>query len=355
MKLKKHILFMGLLSFAFFGCDNSNDTPVVVNKSLGYAGELNITTDQETYAYLRDGIKFHLATPQDYLTPNEPFFKINFISVNGLKGSYLEYQTQVFIITEANREEMSSLSYGIGGKLFDSLSLIPGVSIHQFDQVWAKNQSIFYIFGSTQEAVRLFLKDKSDSIRSLIYKSELKNFGSRVGTSKHKLSQVLSERFNIDMQFPRFTEVDILKDSFFSLNWQEGDANCNLLIGVLGSNLKNPIDRESMLALRDEQGKEHLPMDTTGTFYLGTSKLFNHQDTTYAINGFEGAKINGWWVIEGMFRGGPFTRYVVYHKPSKNWLSLEALVYYPNVEKRKDGKSKTRYLRTLEAIIHTLK
>lgn len=345
-----------LLTFSFLGCDNSNDRPVAINQSLGFAGELNITTDLETYKYLREGFKYYLATPQAYLIPNEPFFKLNFISIEGLKGSYLEYQTQVYIITESNKQEMASLGFGIGKDKFDSLSALPGVSIHQFNNIWAKNQSVFYVFGTSPEAVRLYLKDHSDSFRNLIYNSELHNFGSRVGSKKHPLSKILAERFNIEMEFPKFTEIDIQKDSFYSLNWQEGDANCNILIGILGSEIEQPITKESMLKLRNAQGKEHLQMDSIGVFYLGTSNLFDHKDTTYAIHSHEGFKINGWWVIEGLFRGGPFTRYVVYHEPSKNWISLEGLVYYPNVDVRKDeGKSKSRYLRTLESIIHTLK
>lgn len=356
--MKNRIISITLvvLSIVFGGCNNTNNKPTAINQSLGFAGELNITTDLETYKYLRDGFKYHLATPQQYLIPNEPFFRINFISMEGLKGSYLEYQTQLFVITESNKDQMASLGFGIGKDKYDSLSNLPGVSIHQFDNVWAKNQSVFYLFGTTPEAIRLYLKEHSDSIQHIIYNSELKNFGSRVGSNKHPLSQILADRFSIEMAFPKFMEVDIQKDSFFSLNWQEGDANCNILIGILGADIAKPINKESMLKLRNAQGKKHLQMDTIGVFYLGTSNLFDHKDTTYSINNHEGFKINGWWVIEGLFRGGPFTRYVLYHEPSKNWISIEGLVYFPNVDVRKDeGKSKSRYLRTLESFIHTLK
>ncbi len=158
------------------------------------------------------------------------------------------------------------------------------------------------------------------------------------------------------MAFPDFMEIDIRQKGYYSANWKEGDANCNILIHILDSAESTSADsKEQMLLQRDKDGRNYLQMDSLGIFYIGTSKMFEQSHSPYQLGKHKGSKINGWWVIDGQFRGGPYTRYTLYHAPSKQWISLEALVYYPPVDNRNDGKSKTRYLRTLESIIHTLK
>jgi hypothetical protein len=346
-----------LTSLLIISCNTKPTKSPVVNESVGYAAELNLTTTSETFKYLKSSLASYLATPQEYLSPAEPFYRINYIGVSAFKASYLEYQTIVLIVSEENKKEMAHIAYGIGEEMWDSLTSPGRVSITQLDNVWAKNQSVFLLYGPSQETIRLYLRDYSKEVRELIYKAELKNFAKRVCKKDHALSKLLKEKHDIEMSFPSFTKLDIQEDGYYSVNWQEGKSNCNLLIGVLDGEPGDDsiASKENMLAQRIEQGKKYLQMDTVGIFYIGTSKLFPQQHQWFDINGNKGAKINGWWVIDGQFRGGPYTRYTVWHERSQKWLSLEALVYYPNVKDNNDGKSKTRYLRTLEAIIHTLK
>jgi hypothetical protein len=353
MNILKKLLICSATIIVFQACNNEGNKKIA-STSVGYASELNITTDLETYNYLKEGISLNVASPQDYLSPAEPFYRINFIGIKGFEGSYLEYMLQLFVITDENKSEMKHLSYGIGKKLFDSITSTKQVSFSKVQNVWAKNQSLFFVYGPTKEAVRLYLRDNSETVRTAMYNAEIIDFGNRVGSYSHPFSTLLKNKFNIEMAFPPFMEMDIDKDSFLAANWTEGDGNCNILISVLDSTT-DPSSKESMLAARKIQGKRFLPMDSTGALFLGTSNMITQQHQSYTLNGYKGAKINGWWVIEGQFRGGPYTRYTIYHKPSKQWISVEGLVYYPNLQDKKDGKSKTRYLRTLESIISTLK
>lgn len=354
LNLYKKVI-LGLLSLALLpSCSNEHKKPTAASTSVGYASELNITCDLETYTYLKEGISLNIATPQESLSPAEPLYKINFIGIEGYEGSYLEYMLQLFIITDENKSEMKHLSFGVGKKFFDSITSSAGVTITEVNNIWALNQSLFFIYGPTKEAVRLYLRDHAEEIRSKLYHAEIKDFGRRVGSYNHPFSKLLKRKFNIEMAFPKFMEMDIEKDSFLAANWKEGDANCNILISILDS-ANNPDSKDMMLAARKSQGKRFLQMDSFGVFYIGTSKMFPQVHQKYNLNGYTGAKINGWWVIDGQFRGGPYTRYTIYHQPSKQWIGIEGLVYYPNLEDRNDGKSKTRYIRTLESIISTLR
>lgn len=352
--LKSSLFFLSII--ALFSCNTKPEKSAVVNESVGYAAELNLTTTSETFKYLKKSLASYLATPQEYLSPAEPFYRINYIGVNAFKASYLEYQTIVLLVSEENKKEMEHIAYGIGKDNWDSLTRNNAVSFTQLNNVWAKKQAVFLLYGPSNETIRLYLKDYSKEIRSMIYKAEMKNFSARVCKKDHPLSKILSKKHNIDMAFPSFTKLDIQEEGYYSVNWQEGESNCNLLIGILGKDPKDSTASiKNMLNMRIEQGKKYLQMDTLGVFYIGTSKLFPQKHQWYSINQNEGAKINGWWVIDGQFRGGPYTRYTLWHQKSQQWISLEALVYYPTVKNKSDGKSKTRYLRTLEAIIHTLK
>ena len=355
MRLKNIQIFslFGII-FLLTSCSNS-PKPKIVNNSVGYGAELNITTTIESFKYLKKSLAAYVATPQIYLTPEEPFYRVNYIGVNAFKASYLEYQTILLIVTDKNMSEMEHVAYGIGQDKFDSLTSVNGASFTAINNVWAKNQTVFLLYGNSEETLRLYLKDYSKEIRSAMYKAEINNLASRICESNHPMSKLLKKKHGIEMAFPSFTKVDIKQDSYYSVNWQEGNSNCNLLIGILNPQTDSVSSKSQMLATRKSQGKRYLQMDSLGIYYIGTSKKFPQRHQAFEVNGNKGAKINGWWVIDGQFRGGPYTRYTLFHEATGQWISLEALVYFPSVENRNDGKSKTRYLRTLEAIIHTLK
>jgi len=344
------------LSALLLACGSDTKISKPVNNSIGYIGELNITTDFQTYDYLRDALINSVASPQPYLSPSEAFYKLNFIAINSYNGSYPEYQLQLLIVTEENKKELQHLEMMFEDNEFDSLIALPQVSFIQKRDVWVKNQSIFFLIGPSAETIRLYLNQEKETIKTALYNAELKDYAKRACNKKHPLSKILESKYGIGLALPDFFELDIQEDGFYSANWEEGDANCNLLISILPPSTDTALYlKETTLAQRDKDGKKYLPMDSVGIFYLGTSKVFNHFYEPYNLNGYKGSKINGYWVIEGLFRGGPFTRYTVYHPPSGRWIAIEGLVYYPNLEEKQLGKTKTRYMRTLESIIHTLR
>ena len=356
MRQFRILTLFSLMSMVLWACNSKPKKSPVVNQSMGYVADVNLTTSNETFRYLKKSLASYIGTPQEYLSPEEPFYKINFIGLGAFKASYLEYQSILLIVTDENRKEMEHIAYGIGEKLWDSLTHTPGVSFTQLDEVWAKNQAVYLLYGPSEETIRLYMRDYGQAMRNQMYQAELKNYASRSCKSSHSLAKILNEKYGISMAFPDFAKLDIQADGYYSLNWQDEGSNCNLLIGVWdGEPSDSFASKDSMLSRRIEQGKAHLQMDSLGIYYIGTSKLFPQKHSWYNLNGKAAGKINGWWVIDGQFRGGPYTRYTLWHEASQKWISLEALVYFPTVKNRNDGKNKTRFLRTLETMIHTLK
>ncbi len=355
MRPKFKTLF-AIASFAvIFSCNEEERTKPISN-SIGYISEINITSDLETYQYLKTSLQSNLAEPQAYLSPAEPFYRINYIGINNYAGSYPEYQLQFIVITQDNVEELKSINSAFRKNEFDSLVMLPKVTLIKKQDIWAKNQSIFFIFGPSAESIRLYMNENKANIRAQLYASEVVDFINRSGNKNHPLSKILSEKYGIGLSIPDYFDLDIQENDYYSANWEEGDANCNLLIKILPASTDTaPYLKETVIEQREKDGKQYLPMDSTGVLYLGTSKVFPQTYSKFSLNGYNGSKINGWWVIEGLFRGGPYTRYTVFHKPSGRWIALEGLVYYPNLEQSNSGKSKTRYLRTMEAIINSLK
>jgi len=348
------LILIFIFSLFFIQCENEKVSKPTSN-AVGYISEINITTDDETAKYLRDALLNSLAAPQEYLSPAEPFYKLNFIGIDNFAVGYLEYQLQVIIITSENIDQMKHLNKLFEKKTFDSLCNESSVSVVKRKNIWAINQTIFFVFAPNAETVRLYLRDKGSLLKNDIYQTEIKDFIARTGEKNHSLANIIREKHSIYMRIPKFFNLDINKQNYYSAIWEEGDAICNLLINILpDSPVINHGKAEQMLAQRKIDGQKHLQMDTVG-LYIGTSQNFFQDYTPYQINGFKGGKINGWWVIEGMFRGGPYTRYTIYLPKIKKWVALEALVYYPNLENKNQGKTKTRYLRTIESIIHSIK
>jgi hypothetical protein len=165
--------------------------------------------------------------------------------------------------------------------------------------------------------------------------------------NSEQISAKLRAKFGVEVCIPREYSLDAEKDDFVWLSREEGERNWGILMWADPYTDPNQLAPESLITRMDAMTRKYVPGSDPGSF-MTHQPAMPHLSTVFNKGGNYCVQINGLWRMEGGFMGGPYVSVTTVDTRAGKIITGMGFVFYPNREKR-------RYIRQLEAILHTVK
>lgn len=349
-------LFVISILISLIACESSpEEQKALLPESTGQIAEVVTIADTKTAdSVFVENIKtvFHKRI-EGQPPPGEPQFKVQHTDETFFKGFFQKHHS-IFVFL--NTQNAALLKKILPSKTIDQMLKIkrdkPGTFGVVQEDVFAKNQRIFYILSSSKEDLASILVEKQDDILRLAHKHENLAWKKKMLGSKHpkkdNFYQKQLKKWNFGIRKPESYRVAIDNEEFVWLRKSSttSELEQGLLLFEGPYTGEQDLSTEKLLAIRNERVKKYIPGEIDGS-YMKYSDVFVPIRKDQDFKGKYGVEIRGWWDVEGDFMGGPsYIRAVVDEKRGRI-VFAEGFVFHPN-------ENKAKPMRELEILVNTL-
>ncbi|PCJ67239.1 MAG: hypothetical protein COA58_02675 [Bacteroidetes bacterium] len=323
--------------------------------SSGRLAEVIVVTDSKSLdSSFKEDIKrvFHKRI-KGHPPPGEPMFKVLFTDESFFKG-YFKNHHNIFILLHENRA--NRLKEIIGevtvDRMVNRLKTEPQTFGVKQEDVYAQNQSIFWVLASNKEAMQQKLLDYDEELLQLAYKHEthsakFKLIGD-ISVKRDRFYQKSIKTRGFGVRKPKAYKVAIDNDEFVWLRKSSTtqELEQGLLLYEAPYRTKEDLSTDSLIKFRNRLVKKYIPGELKGS-YMKYSTMMPPVRTDENFKGKYGVEIRGWWDVEGDFMGGPSYIKAVVDEANGRIVFAEGFLFFPNEEK-------AVHLRELEVLVNTL-
>ncbi|TBW27741.1 DUF4837 family protein [Gramella sp. KN1008] len=305
---------LGLLAILIllFSCKNDKTSPNdrILSDSSGNINQLTVVIENDLWeGQVGEAIRDNLAAPVDGLPQEEPLFSLSQIPPKTFTG--FVRNSRIFLKIEEGEKGMALVS-----------------------DEFARPQTGIVVQGRDQEEIIEVINKESDSIISLLKKTELKEKQRRIRKSLKK-DESLQEKFGLKLNFPsayRYAKED---DDFVWIRKEIPKGNMEILVyEVPISRIENDSSVIANISkMRDSIGKAQIPGPVEGS-YMITEKAYAPYLFETKIGGKFAYETRGTWEVQNAFMAGPFVNYAVKDEANNRFLILEGFVFSPSRGKR---------------------
>lgn len=305
---------LGLLAILIllFSCNSekskSNDR--ILSDSSGNINQLTVVIDNDLWeGQVGEAIRDNLAAPVDGLPQEEPIFSLSQIPPETFTG--FVRNSRIFLKIEQGQQGMALVS-----------------------DEFARPQTGIVVQGKDQEEIIDVINKESDSIITILKKTELKEKQRRIRKSLKK-DESLQEKLGVKLNFPSAYRYAKEEDDFVWIRKEIPKGNMEILIyEVPISKIEND---SSVIAnitkMRDSIGKAQIPGPVEGS-YMITEKAYAPYLFETKIDGKFAYETRGTWEVQNAFMAGPFVNYAVKDEANNRFVILEGFVFSPSRGKR---------------------
>lgn len=213
--------------------------------------------------------------------------------------------------------------------------------------VWAEDQELAYVSGTSYEEIRNILLNNGKEIRTHIRDKEIVRIQKafRKVENKNIASELKSKGVNMTVPSDFFTAFS--NERFFWLRREISSGTQGILFAEIPFESDEQMTVSGLLILRDSLGRSHVSGSVDGS-YMETELRYLPEVNNFEMNGMYAVSIQGLWRMEGDFMGGPFYMLAILDEENERILIADAFTYAPKVEK-------AIYMLQLEAIVKSLK
>lgn len=206
-----------------------------------------------------------------------------------------------------------------------------------FVNIAAPNQAEFaqIVSKSRNSLVKIFLDADRDRWVNLL-----------VNNTNKTVSDKIKTKYFVSINIPLNYILDEYRDNFAWISNETRNYTMNILVYSWPLSDTSSLDREYLIAMRNQVLKENIPGENEGSFMSTETKydypayeLVSHKNQQTGI-------LRGLWKVKGDFMGGPFVSYTKIDTQRNRMVSVEGFVYYPNEEVRDK-------IRELEGVVYT--
>jgi hypothetical protein len=285
--------------------------------------------------------------------PGEPMFQVQFTDESFLKGFFKKHNNIFVFINAINAHLLKRI---LPSSTIDKLVKIkkdkPGTFGVLQEDVFAKNQRIFYVLGKDKADLEKVLAEKSGDILNLAEKHETlawryKLLGSKK-VAKDRFYQKQIKQKNFGIRKPESYRIAIDNPDFVWLRKSSttSELEQGLLMYEAPYTNKEDLSTDSLIAARNKWVKQYIPGEIDGS-YMKYSDVFVPVRKDQDFKGKYGVEIRGWWDVEGDFMGGPSYIRAVADEARGRIVFAEGFVFHPN-------ENKAKPMRELEILVNTL-
>ncbi len=351
-----YFLLPALLFTLFFSSCNEDQRKGFETKpkAIGKAGSLLVIAENAIWEGV-PGKAFINIYDQPYpvLPQPEPLYDLKQLNMETMKALHREWRNIVYLgLLKDGSKTTDEILKLLGKEGARKAQEGNGFNSIVHDDLWAAGQQIFVIFGNTQEELVKAIEARQQSIMRKINESDDKqlNANNFQGGKNKKVSDLLSENFNISMDIPRRYEKAIY-DSLNNTIWirkETGTTSNNLLIRTLNYKDQSQITKENLINLRDTLGKYYITSASEEAYMMTDKVNLTIEYDKEQLNGNYTLKAKGIWKMHNDFMGGPFVSYMIVLPEKGKIVMVDGFVHAPE-------KMKRPLIRQVELVMRTIK
>ncbi len=352
--MKNKFISIILLTALWVACD-VGDNRDYLPESDGRLIELVILSDSYSLdSAFKNSVKDVFSNPiEGHPPPGEPAFKLLF-GDDGFFDGYFKKHQNIIVLLHANRAAF--IKKVLDPNLVDKL-----LEVHQKNdstlgvmqnELFAKNQSIFFVMADNAVAMEQKLKANQTELLNIALRNEEKNAKAKLLEGTHVRNDVFYQKCiknkNFGIRRSNTYRIAIDNEEFVWLRKSSTteELEQGLFLFEAPYTSKEDLTTENLIRLRNELVKKYVPGEIEGS-YMKYSDAFKPERRDQNFKGKYGVEIRGWWDVEGDFMGGPSHIRAVVDESRGRIVFAEGFVFHPN-------ENKARPMRELEILVNTL-
>lgn len=214
--------------------------------------------------------------------------------------------------------------------------------------VWSSPQIVVWLTAPNENEWHKLFSNNKEKIKNLFLMSDRQRLMEAYSQSEDPtITATIKDKFGFNITFPK--GYRIIKDinNFMWIRYENMDLNQSVLIYNTDYRDTSQFSTKNIIAFRDSICKLNVPGPLPGT-YMMTEKLFIPIRTELNFKDEYAVEHRGLWKVYNDYMGGPFVNISFVNKKDNKFISVDAFIYAPKLEKR-------LYLRQLEAILYSIK
>jgi hypothetical protein len=330
-----------IISFSFLiflvGCGPETVSKLQPRKkAFAKPNQVIVVCDEELWnGNVGDSLRYYYESPFKVVPQMEPMFNLRYFSYQDLAYKNARKEMRMYLILADLNDEESPVTMMVKEDLGEKINEKNGVVVGK--DKWADGQTIYYLKANGRESLTNQIINTFPSIAEKLYESQTDMLESyvypnRVNTT---LQNEVNEKIGANLRIPKEFQKAKENDNAFWLRNIEGKNNYNLYVQRIPYESEQQLQKEGMIAIRDQLGKVFTVSKLPGSHIETTTEylpvLYQVRDD---VPGYFVAEIRGLWEVEKEFLGGPFISMVFYKEGSPDLIFIDGYVYAPDQKKR---------------------
>jgi hypothetical protein len=306
--VKFKCLYLLLLCFLFSCCKNEEGK---LRKATSKINTISVIIDDKIWnGEIGESLRNKFASPVVGLSQEEPLFTINQYSDKLMEG-FMKNSRTIIVVKK------------------DSL-----VKFELRKNQYTFNQNVFYISGTTNDAILKIIEVNALQIVQIIKDNEIIE-NQRINRQSAINTALLATKFDIKLTVPKGYLYALRKSNFIWLKKEIVSGSTNILVYSipLTSINKRSSVLNAIIRIRDSIGNLYI-RGTEASTPMITDQGYSPYLIQTKLNNKAAFETRGTWELKNDFMSGPFVNYMVVDKQNNKILVLEGFCYSPSKEER---------------------
>ena len=328
MQTLTKILFLLIVPFSFFSCDEINER--VLPGSTGKSGDLLIVMDSLYYNHSAgEAVKHIFSQEQVGLPQPEPLF--NLIQVPHRSFARIFHPMRNIIMVTIEKEATIKLTVR--------------------KDVWSESQLVVTITAPTGEIAAETITKNAEVLLDYFNNKEIARLQAKFRVNANsKNAQIINDKFGLSLNLDELYTVAQESEDFM---WLRKDKTAgghqisqNIMIYTYPYVSDSTFDVHKLVEKRNYYTKKYIEGTNEGSYMLSYKEYVPIQKEV-SLNGVYVNELRGLWYMHRDFMGGPFINYSLVDEKNNRVICIDGYVYSPKFDKRE-------FLREQEALIKTI-
>ena len=312
--------------------------------AMGRLNDLIVIADDDLWEGMPGDTFRHYFESAYPIMPNpEPIFDIRHFTSKELRGESLRKELRTYVIladlADAESETSKMVRKDIGEERYIKARKDGSFVSTVGKDKWARGQIVVYLFGKDEKTLANAIKEKFSAIAERVRQHDEEQLLASIYTVKGVnagASARVKKHYGLDMKVPGDYEIamDDQEKNILWLRRDDSQASGNIVIQQFDYKNQDQLNKENLIALRDEYGKQFISGPSNGSYMVTNAVDLPVYDYTYDISGLYTKEIRGIWEMEKEFMGGPFISYAILDKDRGKLIFIDTFIYAPGKEKR---------------------
>jgi len=328
MQTLTKILFLIIIPFSFFSCDEINER--VLPSITGKPGDLLIVMDSVYYNYSAgEAVKQIFSQEQDGLPQQEPLFNL----------------------IQVPHRSFARIFHPMRNVLMVNIEKDANIKLAVRKDVWAKSQLLVTITAPTGDVAAETINKNAAVLLDYFNNKEIGRLHAKFRVNANsKNAQIINEKFGLSLNLD---ELYIVAQEANDFMWLRKDKTAgghqisqNIMIYTYPYVSDSTFDVAKLVQKRNYYTQKYVVGANEGSYMLSYKEYVPIQKEV-SLNGVYVNELRGLWYMHRDFMGGPFVNYSLVDEKNNRIICIDGYVYSPKFDKRE-------FLREQEALIKTI-